>query len=267
MTVNNKKYTCIKSGTKLLWNKGTLIKPQTVSPSTTPTPLSSPTPTPTNSPTPIKTSSAIRAYELVPTFSMTAYSEELRRYKDRPDGYLYIHQTLGKVQILLPTLPNQDLSSEYFVVIGGGIVSNRACDSGNLRLPLDARAERDKKSVLYTLLPKGPKGLPVGIVFQVSTFPIAFTCYYGNEIKYTVSVVETDKLSTTIKSQSRAVEFVTPILWLSLPQPTSSPTQIDVFTITPNAVCLPEGTKVNSTDGKSYFCKKSESDGQLRWTS
>jgi M6 family metalloprotease-like protein len=55
-----KKYTCVKSGKKLVWNKGTSLKKQepspTASPSITPTPTSTPstasTPTATSTPTP-----------------------------------------------------------------------------------------------------------------------------------------------------------------------------------------------------------------------
>jgi len=52
-TANGKKYTCIKSGKKLVWNKGvTIALPK---PKPTPTPTSTPTPTPTQTPTPIPT--------------------------------------------------------------------------------------------------------------------------------------------------------------------------------------------------------------------
>ena len=52
-TANGKKYTCIKSGKKLVWNKGvTVALPK---PKPTPTPTSTPTPTPTQTPTPIPT--------------------------------------------------------------------------------------------------------------------------------------------------------------------------------------------------------------------
>jgi hypothetical protein len=48
-TYNGKKYTCVKSGKKLVWNKGvTVAKPVPVA-SATPTPLTTPTPTPTPS--------------------------------------------------------------------------------------------------------------------------------------------------------------------------------------------------------------------------
>jgi hypothetical protein len=43
----NKTYTCIKSGKKLLWNKGVSVKKPTPTPTPTPTPIPTPTPTPT----------------------------------------------------------------------------------------------------------------------------------------------------------------------------------------------------------------------------
>ena len=60
-TVGGKKFTCIKSGSKLIWNKGVAVKPPTPvatptpipSPSTTPTPTPEPTATPTPAPTPV----------------------------------------------------------------------------------------------------------------------------------------------------------------------------------------------------------------------
>ena len=45
-TANGKKYSCIKSGKKLVWNKGVAVAPKP-----TPTPTVTPTPTPTVSPT------------------------------------------------------------------------------------------------------------------------------------------------------------------------------------------------------------------------
>jgi hypothetical protein len=47
-TANNKTYTCIKSGKKLVWNKGVVVK--TAAPVTTPSPSPSPTPIPTLTP-------------------------------------------------------------------------------------------------------------------------------------------------------------------------------------------------------------------------
>jgi hypothetical protein len=50
----NKTYTCIKSGMKLVWNKGVVIVTPTPTPTPTPrpTPTLTPTPTPTSTPTP-----------------------------------------------------------------------------------------------------------------------------------------------------------------------------------------------------------------------
>ena len=60
-TSAGKKYTCVKSGKKLVWNKGVLVAPKSTAPTTptptpsvTPTPTSSVTPTPTPTPTPSK---------------------------------------------------------------------------------------------------------------------------------------------------------------------------------------------------------------------
>ena len=62
-TASGKKFTCVKSGTKLVWNKGVAIKKPapvaapspTPTPETTPTPTSTPTPTPTQTPEPTPT--------------------------------------------------------------------------------------------------------------------------------------------------------------------------------------------------------------------
>ena len=50
-TANGKKYTCIKSGKKLVWNKGVAIAKPVPAVTPTPTPNSSPTPTPSATPT------------------------------------------------------------------------------------------------------------------------------------------------------------------------------------------------------------------------
>ena len=54
-TVSGKKFTCIKSGTKLVWNKGVAIKKPAPVATPTPTPTPEPTPTPTPAPTPTPT--------------------------------------------------------------------------------------------------------------------------------------------------------------------------------------------------------------------
>jgi len=54
-TYNGKRYTCIKSGKKLVWSKGITVKSSSPTPTPTPSPTPSPTPTPTPSPTPSPT--------------------------------------------------------------------------------------------------------------------------------------------------------------------------------------------------------------------
>jgi hypothetical protein len=44
---NGLKHTCIKQGSKLVWNKGVVVKKPTPTPTPTPTPIPTPTPTPT----------------------------------------------------------------------------------------------------------------------------------------------------------------------------------------------------------------------------
>ena len=51
-TYNGKKYTCVKSGKKLVWNKGVAIAKPLPVVSPTPTPSATPTPTPSATPTP-----------------------------------------------------------------------------------------------------------------------------------------------------------------------------------------------------------------------
>jgi len=67
-TYKGKKYTCVKSGKKLIWDKGVVIKSPTPTPSTslspTPTPSTSLSPTPTQSTSPTPTKSAYNQYEL-----------------------------------------------------------------------------------------------------------------------------------------------------------------------------------------------------------
>lgn len=78
-TYMGKKYTCIKSGKKLVWNKGVVVptpKPSvtptpTPTASSTPTPTASSTPTPTASTTPTKPSDLSSRSEVTPTSALS----------------------------------------------------------------------------------------------------------------------------------------------------------------------------------------------------
>ena len=66
-TYNGKKYTCVKSGTKLVWNKGVAV--------TKPAPVATPTPSPTATPTPTPTVIATPTPTVTPTTTIRDWSE------------------------------------------------------------------------------------------------------------------------------------------------------------------------------------------------
>ena len=68
------KYTCIKSGKKLVWKKGTASK--SAAPAITPTPTPTPIPTPNTTPTPTPTSSPTPAPTIKPTPTPTPLTFE-----------------------------------------------------------------------------------------------------------------------------------------------------------------------------------------------
>ena len=85
-TVSGKKYTCIKSGKKLVWNKGVVV----VKPTPVATPSATPTPTPTPSATPTPTPSA------TPTPTPTQVKEDDSVVISRGITYRYINGTLER---------------------------------------------------------------------------------------------------------------------------------------------------------------------------
>jgi hypothetical protein len=83
-TVSGKKYTCIKSGKKLVWNKGVVV----VKPTPAATPSATPTPTPTATSTPTPTPSA--------TPTPTQVKEDDSVVISRGITYRYINGTLER---------------------------------------------------------------------------------------------------------------------------------------------------------------------------
>ena len=76
-TVTNVKYTCVKQGSKLVWNKGVAIKPvakPSATPTPTPTETSKPEPKPTPSPT-----ATVAAF--VPPKAPTSFDDLIENYK------------------------------------------------------------------------------------------------------------------------------------------------------------------------------------------
>jgi hypothetical protein len=97
-TANGKKFTCIKSGKKLVWNKGVAIaKPKPVAtPVATPTPMVSPTPSPTPTvyvpPTPITTPTPAPIVEKAPT----GFADLVESYRGIPEVVWNEAQKLAK---------------------------------------------------------------------------------------------------------------------------------------------------------------------------
>ncbi len=81
-TASGKKFTCIKSGTKLVWNKGVAIKKPspvaTPTPTPTPEPTPSPTPTPTSTPTPTPTPT-VKPW--IPPAAPTSFDDLIANYE------------------------------------------------------------------------------------------------------------------------------------------------------------------------------------------
>ena len=92
-TLSNLKYTCVKQGSKLIWNKGVAIKPAvkatpTPTPTPTPTETAKPEPNPTPSPTP-----TVAAF--VPPKAPTSFDDLVENYK----GIAYAAWSKSKVKI------------------------------------------------------------------------------------------------------------------------------------------------------------------------
>ena len=91
-TSNGKKYTCVKSGKKLIWNKGVALpKPAPVATST-PTPTPTPSPTQTVAPTPIVTPT--------PTPTIRDWAET----RSTDLGYIYEYESGCSIEKDLPPL-------------------------------------------------------------------------------------------------------------------------------------------------------------------
>ena len=108
-TANGKKFTCIKSGKKLIWNKGVAAPKPTVSPKPTPLPSSLPTPVPTPTPTIVPlTSSPLNLCEINET-SKERQSSGLFSGFPLKENYL---PKKGTIRILVVPIDWADLVGE-----------------------------------------------------------------------------------------------------------------------------------------------------------
>jgi len=97
-TANGKKFTCVKSGKKFVWNKGVAIsapKP-TPTPVATPKPSSSPTPTVYVPPSPIATPTPAPIVEKAPT----GFADLVENYRGIPEVVWKEAQKLAEIGTL-----------------------------------------------------------------------------------------------------------------------------------------------------------------------
>jgi len=104
ITVNNKKYTCIKSGKKLVWNKGVAIP--------------SPTPKPSVSPAPTATIKAVVYESELTPINLAAYQDFVKTYKSRltsevPNIEFIVEPNMDKV-LLQQIVDNINVSAKFF---------------------------------------------------------------------------------------------------------------------------------------------------------
>ena len=97
------KYTCVKSGKKLIWNKGVKVpaaKP-TPTPTPTPTPAPTPTPTPTSTPTPTPTSTPTPTQSGVKSITRA----EVAVHNKESDCWTYVDNKVYDLSKWLPDHP------------------------------------------------------------------------------------------------------------------------------------------------------------------
>jgi hypothetical protein len=116
-TVGGKKYTCVKSGKKLVWNQGVKVVPA-AKPSATPTPVATPTP----SPTPTKVFNTLwEKYDLTKPTSAEAV---IKAATDNFKGYTSVVRNSGQ-EIKVVAQPGVDPLLISWVKDGATFVAHR----------------------------------------------------------------------------------------------------------------------------------------------
>lgn len=258
----NKTYTCIKSGKKMVWNKGVVLK---ATPPPAPTDTQTPEPVePSSAPTPSNTVAKVSRFTISPILTMENWSE---RPENNSDGTQKMIPIDGYAEIYLPLLPIQNSTSKYFVVIDGNSLGS--CWSGIKEEQTNLVSFNFKLfPLLASLLPRDKGVQTDGVVVKVEDgFPIAFRCYYQNNKEYSLYVIETINNVKTLVAKSERFNFtVSDINKPATPKPTPTRSSISSqATISPGAFCAPAGATGVNSSGVKYTCKTSESDTRNRW--
>ena len=160
-TYQGKKYTCIKFGTRLVWNKGAIIaKPiPTSSPTPSQTPNQSPSPTPTISisPTPSPNTSASSSAAPLPTASPT-----------------------------LPILATEDAQSKYVKVLAPLVSDVTDLNPSNATLEFDSEVSLNARKQMISRIPGIIKEIPnIEWIIDPANDPKEVE-QYKNEVTYAV---------------------------------------------------------------------------------
>ena len=160
---NGKKYTCVKSGKKLVWNKGVAIaKPAPVA---TPTPSPSVTPTPTATPTPSVTAT--------PTPTPTTRDWVGTRSTDL--GYIYDYNGPCSKDIDLPPLLN-DMQNAFW--------AQNECEGIYRLAKYELGQERPKTSLSTTSTDLIPKECQISVPDSSGNIRGFFNLFNPNRLNY-----------------------------------------------------------------------------------
>ncbi len=247
-TSAGKKYTCIKSGKKLVWNKGVAIaKPV---PAVTPTPTPSPTPTVTSTPTPSPTSNPVSQIDSTrsvegkscsPTIDAddrVGYSADFNRlvvlhclkegrYFDL--GQLYpikVNQTSGEIES--GTIYVQDSKKYTFRYVPTTESLDKPKTSGVLvtgNLPVSqCKIKQPNPQGLHRGFNfSGPIGLREKSVIQIIPLQASDALSNGNPINdYKAFLDETKEFLNNLSEGRWKLNYASPDRYLMLPKPLSA---------------------------------------------
>ncbi len=205
MTAGGKKFTCVKSGKKLVWNKGVATAAPKPTPSATPSP--EPTATPTPAPTPTTT----------PTATPVVQGQECKSKGAREtfsDGYFECRPIAQQklIWFKLSNAPSYPLAANKFS-------DSSACKISNTN---------ESKEIgwhLSSSFPLFEKNLPAKGVVKVAIVGVDFSDVKGDGLPGDIATVQMAKVNKFFKQYSNGTlsyEFVFVNKWIRLPQPLSA---------------------------------------------
>jgi hypothetical protein len=205
ITTSGKKFTCVKSGKKLVWNKGVAIA------ASKPTPIATPSPEPTATPTPAPTPTT------TPTAAPVVQGQECKSKGAREtfsDGYFECRPIAQQklIWFKLSNAPSYPLAANKFS-------DSSACKISNTN---------ESKEIgwhLSSSFPLFEKNLPAKGVVKVAIVGIDFSDVKGDGLPGDIATVQMAKVNKFFKQYSNGTlsyEFIFVNKWIRLPQPLSA---------------------------------------------